>query len=136
NWVGITSTLFYVSNRVAALNPQGDLAALGMLYVTWSLAIEEQFYLAWPVLLRSLLKRPVLRRRLTLLVVLLLAASLILRAILFPGVPPPPPLPPARARRPSRLPFARLPALSCTTNGPERSREFFPRPNWFRSPFL
>jgi peptidoglycan/LPS O-acetylase OafA/YrhL len=51
--VGILATVFYVANWVDALT---DLK-LGQFQHTWSLAIEEQFYLLWPVLLAALLRR-------------------------------------------------------------------------------
>jgi peptidoglycan/LPS O-acetylase OafA/YrhL len=51
-YVGILLTLSYVSNWVIALKP--DFPP-GILAITWSLAVEEQFYLAWPLLLVTLL---------------------------------------------------------------------------------
>lgn len=50
---GILLTLSYISNWVIAL--KFDLS-LGILTITWSLAVEEQFYLLWPLLLLILLK--------------------------------------------------------------------------------
>jgi peptidoglycan/LPS O-acetylase OafA/YrhL len=46
----IAPPLFYYANWVLALG--GDLPLLGH---TWSLSVEEQFYIAWPVLLLGLL---------------------------------------------------------------------------------
>lgn len=47
---GALSSLFYVSNWVA-----GEGMGLGLLAHTWSLSIEEQFYLIWPLTLVLLL---------------------------------------------------------------------------------
>jgi peptidoglycan/LPS O-acetylase OafA/YrhL len=44
--LSIGSTLFYVSNWVQATG-----TSVGFLGHTWSLSIEEQFYLAWPTIL-------------------------------------------------------------------------------------
>ncbi len=52
--VGAVSSLFYVTNWVAAARGFG---ALGPLAHLWSLAIEEQFYLLWPLVLIVLLRR-------------------------------------------------------------------------------
>jgi peptidoglycan/LPS O-acetylase OafA/YrhL len=57
---GIPGVLLYVSNWVIAFgkNPAvGGAPVLGLLSITWTLAIEEQYYLLWPVTLRKLLKR-------------------------------------------------------------------------------
>ena len=53
------STLFYVANWHQVLGGQGYLAALqspSPLVHTWSLAIEEQFYLLWPLVVVAVLR--------------------------------------------------------------------------------
>lgn len=45
---GILLTLSYVSNWIFAFNPRIKIGPLG---ITWSLAIEEQFYFVWPLVL-------------------------------------------------------------------------------------
>ncbi len=51
------STLFYTANlhTVAGLDAWGNSLHANLLLHTWSLAVEEQFYLAWPLLLAGLL---------------------------------------------------------------------------------
>jgi peptidoglycan/LPS O-acetylase OafA/YrhL len=49
---GAVGGFFYMANWLAAAN-QG----LGPLYHTWSLSVEEQFYLIWPALLALILRR-------------------------------------------------------------------------------
>ena len=51
-YLGIALTLSYVSNWVIAFKPDFPT---GILAITWSLAVEEQFYLLWPMMLSLLL---------------------------------------------------------------------------------
>ncbi|HJP90502.1 MAG TPA: acyltransferase [Pyrinomonadaceae bacterium] len=55
---------------------------LGALQHTWSLAIEEHFYLIWPLLLFGFLKLGITRKRLVIITLLLAAASALHRATL------------------------------------------------------
>jgi len=55
---------------------------LGALQHTWSLAIEEHFYLIWPLLLFAGLKLGLSRRRLVMITLLLAVASAVHRATL------------------------------------------------------
>jgi peptidoglycan/LPS O-acetylase OafA/YrhL len=52
-------TLSYTSNFAVLVQQQFDLGALGP---TWSLAVEEQFYLLWPLVLLVLVRLPIGRR--------------------------------------------------------------------------
>jgi peptidoglycan/LPS O-acetylase OafA/YrhL len=56
---GILLALSYVSNWVFALNPKSEVGTLG---ITWSLAVEEQFYLVWPITMVLFLKSRLQRR--------------------------------------------------------------------------
>ena len=60
--LGLGGMLFYVSNWVHIR----DVNALGILTPTWSLAIEEQFYLIWPPIVAALLAAGQRRRQVAL----------------------------------------------------------------------
>jgi peptidoglycan/LPS O-acetylase OafA/YrhL len=75
----VLAVLFYVSNWFLAVG----VLSLGLLDHTWSLAIEEQFYLIWPPLLLLCLRRSWSLRRLLFLAAALACASAILRVVLW-----------------------------------------------------
>jgi peptidoglycan/LPS O-acetylase OafA/YrhL len=79
---GILLTLSYVSNWVFAFAPAVKVGPLG---ITWSLAIEEQFYLVWPLILALLLKLKIARRVVMLMIVLAIASLALHRRILLEG---------------------------------------------------
>ena len=68
---GIFSTIFYYSNWVNAY----EAAPLGFLTHTWSLALEEQFYIFWPILLLLILSFDYLKANFSKIVLLLIFLS-------------------------------------------------------------
>jgi peptidoglycan/LPS O-acetylase OafA/YrhL len=77
---GILLTLSYVSNWVIAFKPHYPA---GILAITWSLAVEEQFYLLWPLLLVLLIHIKVGRRWIISILLLGLVALVLHRAWLW-----------------------------------------------------
>jgi peptidoglycan/LPS O-acetylase OafA/YrhL len=68
---GLLGVLFYVANWVNIYRPK----ALGVTADTWSLAIEEQFYVLWPMILILLLRRRLHLRTIAALTAAGIAAS-------------------------------------------------------------
>lgn len=79
---GAPAVVLYVGNWVRAFADHGGV--LGLLAHTWSLSIEEQFYLAWPVLLLAAFRWKGARGVLAVATVGALA-SLAVRLILWDG---------------------------------------------------
>lgn len=77
---GIGLTLSYVSNWIFAF---GWKSANNPLGITWSLAIEEQFYLAWPPALYLALKSGLGRRAIAVILAVLIVVVAVNRAILW-----------------------------------------------------
>jgi peptidoglycan/LPS O-acetylase OafA/YrhL len=63
NWKHAVLSFFYLMDYGRGLAPPSVQPWMHM-WVSWSLAIEEKFYLLWPLLLLVLLKRPHLIRKL------------------------------------------------------------------------
>lgn len=72
--------LFYLTDLFASFSPEFSLGALRH---TWSLAIEEHFYLLWPPILLMLLKSDVSKRNVLILTGLLALGVSLHRALLF-----------------------------------------------------
>ena len=81
-WSDLPPALFFYTNWVEAFSPTAG-TTLGALSITWSLAIEEQFYLIWPILVIALRGR----RSVVMLATVLAVASLLARFLLA-GEPP------------------------------------------------
>jgi len=74
-------TLFYSANWFLAYKayPRGELSA------TWSLSVEEQFYLVWPVILLGMLRLGCSRRTMAGVVIAAMAGSMAARIVLWQG---------------------------------------------------
>lgn len=77
-WDWTLPCIFYVSNW-AAMDPH--FIGLGPLGLTWSLAVEDQFYLLWPPLLVFMLTRKLQQRT---IIGVLIGAIVVSAAICFP----------------------------------------------------
>jgi peptidoglycan/LPS O-acetylase OafA/YrhL len=84
-WAALAAS-FYFGNWAEAFHSHGSLGDLGLLTHTWSLAIEEQFYIVWPLLLIFLLRRRFRPRMLTLGLVTLAVISGVLCFLTWQGV--------------------------------------------------
>jgi peptidoglycan/LPS O-acetylase OafA/YrhL len=78
----IPLSFFYVSDFAIAFF---DNYSLGALKHTWSLAVEEQFYLVWPPLLGFMLSRFWGRKSILVVLVAIVIAIAVYRAILWDG---------------------------------------------------
>lgn len=79
-YLGILLTLSYVSNWLIALKPNLPLSILA---ITWSLAVEEQFYLLWPLLLSIALTMKVKRRWILLGLTIVVVSLAVHRSLLW-----------------------------------------------------
>ena len=81
---GILPALFYSTNWVLAFNPE---AQIGLLAITWSLAIEEQFYILWPPILVIALKFGIKPKRIAVALAIVVVLISLLRVwMTFSGV--------------------------------------------------
>lgn len=71
--------VFYVGDIARTLHVNG----LGSLSPTWSLSVEEQFYLLWPLILIAVLRRGLQRERVAALLAVLGLADMVYRAALL-----------------------------------------------------
>lgn len=72
----------FAGNWVRAFDSHALLGTLGALGQTWTLAVEEQFYLLWPILCVLVMRRRIRRDRLALMLAFLAVADMIYRAVL------------------------------------------------------
>jgi peptidoglycan/LPS O-acetylase OafA/YrhL len=77
---GALSAAFYVANWMRATHGND---ALGVFNHTWSLSVEEQFYILWPVLLWTLLRSGRTSRHITTILTLALVLSIVWRLMLW-----------------------------------------------------
>jgi len=76
----------YVGNWITVAAGSSSYTPLGVLEHTWSLAIEEQFYIVWPLVLIVCLRRRWSPGRLLGLLLSLAALSAVLRAVVYLGL--------------------------------------------------
>jgi peptidoglycan/LPS O-acetylase OafA/YrhL len=81
---GVLLSFFYSTNFVTAIYPDYDIG-LGLMSHSWSLAVEEQFYLVWPILLIGLLSLRITGKKLAICTGLLILASPLWRFLLLSG---------------------------------------------------
>src|SRR5262249_51999403 len=76
----VAGALFYYANIWRAIENNNQLGPFGH---TWSLSIEEQFYLFWPVWLVVMLKRGLSRKTITKILVASICAVNLWRLVLW-----------------------------------------------------
>jgi peptidoglycan/LPS O-acetylase OafA/YrhL len=83
---GLPWVVAFAGNWARALDPASFLGSLGLLGHTWSLAVEEQFYLLWPALFVLLMRRGLSRGGAALSLALIAVAEMAYRvAMTFAG---------------------------------------------------